>query len=302
VLTGISISLVHYLLKTSTPRVQAVVPDEAFEFLVSDSGRESCPQLGVIEILGDLYFGAVHHVEEFLAQYREQHPEQRYLLFRIQSMEHCDISGIHALEATVRTYRKMGGDVFISRCKNPVLDIMRSSGFTEMLGEDHFLGREQNAIAHMFYRVIDPAICIYECPVRVFEECQSLAKRLDLVGNLPLTSKPQLKIPDVSPPTLWIEIHTSSSPLVIDVREPREYKRLHIPGARLISLPDLLMNPLQLDQSRDTVLVCQGGRRSSRAAARLVEIGFESVRILRGGMNAWEAANLIQAIDEDGDD
>ncbi|MGD8406271.1 MAG: SulP family inorganic anion transporter [Anaerolineales bacterium] len=301
VLTGISISLAHYLLKTSTPRVQAVVPDEDFEFLVSDSGRKSCPQLGVIEILGDLYFGAVHHVEEFLAQYREKHPEQRYLLFRIQSMEHCDISGIHALEATVRTYRKMGGDVFISRCKQPVLDIMRSSGFTEMLGEDHFLGREQNAIAHMFYRVIDPAICIYECPLRVFEECQSLAKRLDLVGNLPLTSKPQLQIPDISPQTLWSEIHTSSPPLVIDVREPREYKHLHIPGARLISLPDLLKDPSQLDRNHDTVLVCQGGRRSSRAAAKLMELGFESVRILRGGMNAWEAANLIQAIDEDGD-
>jgi SulP family sulfate permease len=302
VLTGISISLAHYLLKTSSPRVQAVVPDEDFEFLVSDSGRESCPQLGVIEILGDLYFGAVYHVEDFLAQYRERHPEQRYLLFRIQSMEHCDISGIHALEATVRTYRKMGGDVFISRCKQPVLDIMRSSGFTEMLGEDHFLGREQNAIAHMFYREIDPAICIYECPLRVFKECQSLAKRLDLVGDLPLTRKPQLQIPDVSPRILWSEIHTSSPPLVIDVREPREYKRLHIPDARLISLPNLLMDPSQLDRSQDIVLVCQGGRRSSRAASRLVENGFESVRILHGGMNAWEAANLIQAIDENGDD
>lgn len=297
VLSGISISLLHYLLKTSTPRVQAVVPDETFEFLVSESGRENCPQLGVVEILGDLYFGAVHHVETFLAHYREQHPEQRYLLFRLQSMEHCDISGIHALEATVRTYRKMGGDVFISRCQTPVLEVMRSSGFTEMLGEDRILGRDQNAIGHMFYKVVDPAICIYECPIRVFKECQTLAKRLDLVGDHPLTSRPQSSVRNVPAEILWNEMHAASPLLVVDVREPREFKRFHIPGARLVSLPDLLHDPQQLDPNQDTVLVCQGGRRSTRAASRLIEAGFKSVRVLQGGITAWEVANLIGAIE-----
>ncbi len=300
VLSGILISLVHYLLKTSTPRVQAVVPNETYKFLVSESGRASCPQLGVIEILGDLYFGAVHHVENFLSHYREQHPEQRYLLFRLQSMEHCDISGIHALEATVHTYRKLGGDVFISRCKAPVLEIMRSSGFTDMLGEDHVLGREQDAIGHMFYKVIDPAICIYECPIRIFKECQTLAKRLDLVGDFPLTNRPQSTIASVLPQTLWHEMHTASPPLVVDVREPREFKRFHIPGAHLISLPDLLREPQQLDPNQDTVLVCQGGRRSTRAASQLIETGFKSVRVLQGGMTAWDTANLIQAVEEFG--
>ena len=297
VLLGISISLAYYLLKTSTPRVLAVVPDEAFEFLISESGHESCPQLGVIEILGDLYFGAVHHVEHFLLHYREQHPEQRYLLFRLQSMEHCDISGIHALEGIVRTYRKMGGDVFISRYQNPVLEIIRSSGFTEMLGEDHFLGRDQNAIGHMFYKVVDPAICIYECPFRVFKECQTLAKRLDLAGDYPFTSRPQSSIRDIPPKSLWNEMHAASPPLVVDVREPLEFKRFHIPGAQLISLPDLLREPHQLDSNRDTVLVCRGGRRSTRAASQLMKAGFISVRILQGGMIAWEAANLLEAIE-----
>jgi len=302
VLSGISISLAYYLLKTSTPRVMAVVPDETFQFLVSETGRESCPQLGVIEILGDLYFGAVHHVEDFLLHYREQHPEQRYLLFRLQSMEHCDISGIHALEATVRTYRKMGGDVFISRIKPPVREVMRSSGFIAMLGDDHIIERSQNAVGHMFYKVIDPAICIYECPVRVFKECKALAKRLDLIGEYPLTSLPRNAINDVAPKMLWDEMHAPNPPLVVDVREPREYKRFHIPGASLIPLPDLIKDPKQLDPNKDIVLVCRSGRRSFRAASMLIETGFESVRILQGGMISWDNANLIEAIEEfDGD-
>jgi len=302
VLLGISISLIHYLLKTSTPRVMAVVPDETFQYLVSESGRESCPQLGVIEILGDLYFGAVHHVEDFLLHYREQHPEQRYLLFRLQSMEHCDISGIHALEATVRTYRKLGGDVFISRCKQPVREIMRSSGFAEMLGDDHFIERSQNAVGYMFHQVIDPAICIYECPVRVFKECKALAKRLDLIGEYPLTSLPRNAINEVTAKTLWDEMHTPNPPLVVDVREPREFKHFHIPGASLIPLPDLIKDPKQLDPNRNIVLVCRSGRRSFRAASLLLETGFKSVRILQGGIISWDNAKLIAAIDEfDGD-
>ncbi len=279
VLTGITISLVHYLLKTSAPRVRAVVPDETFEFLVPEPGRENCPQLGVIEILGDLYFGAVYHVEGFFSHHREQHPEQRYLLLRLQSMEHCDISGIHALEGVVRAYRKMGGDVYISRYQMPVLEVIRSTGFIEMLGEDHLLGRERDVIGHMFYKVIDPAICIYECPVRVFKECQNLAKRLDLVGGYPLTCQPQMIVNDIAPINLWKEIQAAIPPLVIDVREPREFKRFHIPGAQLISLPDLMKDPNQLDRDRETVLVCQGGRRSSRAASKLADVGFTDLCI-----------------------
>lgn len=302
VLTGISISLVHYLLKTSAPRIRAVIPEESFEYLVPEAEREGCPQLGVIEILGDLYFGAVHHVENFLTRYAEQHPGQRYLVLRLQSIEHCDISGIHALEGIVHMYRKMGGEVYISRCQPPVLDVMRATGFTDVLGADHVLERDQDVIGHMFYRVIDPAICIYECPVRVFKECQTLAKRLDLVGEHPLTCRPRTSIPAVAPGILWKEMHAAYPPLVLDVREPREFRKYHIPGAKLLSLPELLKDFHQLDPAREMVLVCQGGRRSSRAAWQLEEAGFAAVRILAGGMSAWEAANLIEAIEEDGHD
>ena len=297
VLVGILISLAHYLLKTSTPRVRAVVPDHDFSYLVSEDGRDTCPQLGIVEIRGDLYFGATHFVEEFLSDYREQHPEQRYLLLRLQSIQHCDISGIHVLEAVVRAYRDMGGDVYISRYQMRVLEIMESSGFMELLGEDHFLGHDENAIEFIFYKVIDPAICIYECPVRVFKECQNLAKRLDLIGDTPLTKPPNKRVENVAPKALWDELHADFPPLVVDVREPREFRRIHIPEARSIPLPDLLREPARIDLGRDVVFVCQSGRRSTRAASELLDAGYEKVRVLRGGMNAWRAEKLIEAID-----
>jgi SulP family sulfate permease len=298
VLSGILMSLAYYLLQTSTPQVRTVVPDENFEYMVHRLDLPCCPQLGIVEILGDMYFGAVYHIEGGIMENLECYPDQRYLLLRMFSVEHCDISGIHALESIVRIYRERGGDVYISRYQEPVLEIMNTTGFCEVLGVDHFLGRDHNALGYLFYRVLDPAICIYECPVRVFKECQNLPKRLDLVGQDLHTDIPTYEVAFIEPSQLWAELHTDAPPQLVDVREPREYRQGHIQQALSHPFPKLLAGDLPFQKERRMALVCRGGRRSMRAACLLYERGFDRVVVLRGGMLAWEAANLFEAIEE----
>jgi SulP family sulfate permease len=64
VLTGILLSFAIYIKNTSVPRVLPVVPDENFRHLSHQPGRPLCPQLAIFDILGDLHFGAVNHVED----------------------------------------------------------------------------------------------------------------------------------------------------------------------------------------------------------------------------------------------
>lgn len=299
VFIGILVSLAYYLLQTSTPRVRAVTPDENFEYLVQNNESPVCPQLGIIEILGDLYFGAAHHVEETILNNLKQNPNQRYLLLRMYGVEYIDVSGIHALQGVVRIYRERNGDVFISRYHVPVLDILRETRFYEYLGERNFLGRDQDAIGYLFYKVLDPAICIYECPHRVFQECQNLPKQLDLAnGNLQLNFL-EAEVSTIQASDLWEEMHNKKPPLVIDIREPREFQRGHIPGACSIPLHNFLNSYSQRFNSTDEViLVCRSGRRSMRAACVLRERGYENIIIVEGGMLSWEAINLLEAIDE----
>ncbi len=298
VLIGVGMSLVYYLLQTSTPRVRAVVPDEAFEFLVPEADRPTCPQLGVIEILGDLYFGAVHHVEEYIHLNRTKNPDQRFLLFRMLSVEHCDISGIHALEGIVQAYQEDGGDVYIARYQEPIMEVMQSTGFSEYLGENHFLPRDQNAISYLFYKVLDPAVCIYECPVRVFKECQNLPKRPDVLEEHLFVGEPSDQVQYIDPQELWQELHSSEPPVLIDVREPREYKRGHIPQAQVIPLPKIIADTSQIPRDQRVVLLCRSGRRSTKVASYLDELGYDNILALKGGMLAWERANLLEAIEE----
>ncbi|MBC8076576.1 MAG: SulP family inorganic anion transporter, partial [Chloroflexales bacterium] len=113
VLLGVLMALGYYLLRTSSPRVQTVLPDAAYRHWLHQPNRPDCPQLGVIEILGDMYFGAVNHIEDRLYEHLQQRPEQRFLLLRMHNVQRCDMSGIRALETILRLCRERGGDLYL---------------------------------------------------------------------------------------------------------------------------------------------------------------------------------------------
>ena len=296
VLAGILMSLAYYLLQTSAPRVVPVLPDERFRHFLPQPQKPMCPQLGIMDIAGDLYFGAVSHIEEIVRQHRASYASQRYLLLRMHSVDYCDISGIRMLESLVRLYRGQGGDIFMVRVTERVRRLMDATGFTDQLGADHLLN-EDDAIEYLFYKVLDPAICIYESGVRVFRECQNLP-RPDYAVQIPLQLAPPTKpAPTIAAAHLWQQLRSAAPPLVIDVREPREFQHGHIPQAQLMPLPTLLAGPLKLPRDRPLVLVCRGGRRSARAAAVLASAGYADIVILEGGMLAWQAAGLLEAIE-----
>lgn len=309
VLVGIMLSLVLYILRTSTPRIHAVVPDKSYKHFVYQPERDPCPQLGVIEILGDLYFGAVNNIESFILDHAEKHPTQRYLLLRMHSVNNCDFSGIHMLENVVRVYRERGGDVFLVRTHHRFDRVAEASGFDSFLGKENYLN-EDEAISFIFHHILDPAVCIYECPVRVFRECQNLPKRIEF-ANLPKGVEfDESLLENVEPRWLWGELHPlrkqlngtgngqtiTELPIVVDVREPREYRTGHIAEAISMPLSTILGGDIALARDRRIILVCRSGRRSRRAAIALHMAGYDNVAVLDGGMIAWEAADLLEAV------
>jgi len=77
--------------------------------------------------------------------------------------------------------------------------------------------------------------------------------------------------------------------IVLDVREPFEWARGHLPEAVHIPLGDLPFRVDELDPQRPVLVVCHLGQRSAHAAAWLTHRGHEAIN-LKGGMDAWEAA------------
>jgi NADPH-dependent 2,4-dienoyl-CoA reductase/sulfur reductase-like enzyme/rhodanese-related sulfurtransferase len=74
---------------------------------------------------------------------------------------------------------------------------------------------------------------------------------------------------------------------VIDVRDEASFMIGTIPGAVNIPSGELYMRASELDKDKETVLVCKIGKNAYLAYLKLKELGFEQVRILEGGMNAY---------------
>jgi len=86
----------------------------------------------------------------------------------------------------------------------------------------------------------------------------------------------------------FIREHSEGEYVLLDVRQPGEYALAHLPGARLIPLPQLADSLEELDAAKPIIVYCAVGGRSRMATQLLTNLGFRDVFHLQGGIQAWE--------------
>lgn len=90
---------------------------------------------------------------------------------------------------------------------------------------------------------------------------------------------------------LHARLSETDSPFVLDVRRRDEFTAGHVPGSRLIPLPELGARIDEIPRERQIVCVCRTGSRSASAVKLLTRQGLLAEN-LRGGMIAWGRAGL----------
>lgn len=84
--------------------------------------------------------------------------------------------------------------------------------------------------------------------------------------------------------------------LVVDIREPGEYARVHIPGSANVALSRLQNATLPLAPKQAVVFLCASGNRTTVYAAQLAaKAGHAEAFVLAGGISAWMGAGLPTA-------
>ncbi|MFN8694220.1 MAG: rhodanese-like domain-containing protein [Holosporales bacterium] len=80
--------------------------------------------------------------------------------------------------------------------------------------------------------------------------------------------------------------------ILIDVREPAEYKAEHIKGSHLMPLGVCCPEKLPTATKNKIIIIhCKAGKRGEKACAALRESG-QTIYNLAGGLDAWMAAGL----------
>ena len=177
ILLGTLLSLMTFLYRTSKPAMRTMgfdsrTGDRRFVVLdVNTSTFPECPQLKLLRMEGEVYFGATQHVADKLHALRHVANPQKHLLVMGKSMNFIDLAGAELWEHELNARRAMGGDLYFHRPRPEVIAMWQTTGFTRLLGPEHQFPDKQVAIATIFAK-LDPQICS-TCTARIFWECNS---------------------------------------------------------------------------------------------------------------------------------
>jgi rhodanese-related sulfurtransferase len=80
---------------------------------------------------------------------------------------------------------------------------------------------------------------------------------------------------------------SQETPLLLDVREPWEYRIASLEGSTLIPMRQIPSAIEDLDPAQEVIVICHHGIRSRHVAHYLESRGFTRVINLRGGIDAW---------------
>ena len=178
ILLGTLLSLMSFLYRTSKPAMRTMGfdgwgPERQFVVIADDKNTlPECPQLKLLRMEGEVYFGATQHVADTLHHLRHMPQPQKHLLVMGKSMNFIDLAGAELWEAELNARRAMGGDLYFHRPRPEVIQMWQTTGFTRLLGPAHQFPDKRTAIAAIFQK-LDPKIC-KACTARIFWECRTV--------------------------------------------------------------------------------------------------------------------------------
>ena len=91
----------------------------------------------------------------------------------------------------------------------------------------------------------------------------------------------------ITPEQLHERQQTSGKLLVVDVRDPAEFRVGHVPGAVNLPAPEIADHYQELEGQTGVVVYCIAGTRTQLAEQTLIEHRVPNVFHLDGGLGAW---------------
>ena len=133
--------------------------------------------------------------------------------------------------------------------------------------------------------VLSTFIALTSC--LVLAQCQNPESGKGGAGQVQVSQ--QAVVTDMSAPQ-FKERMDDDNVVVLDVRTNPEYQKGYIPGAMLIDFmgDDFADQVSKLDKSKTYLVYCHSGGRSSEASDKMVQMGFQHVYNLEGGISGWQ--------------
>lgn len=132
---GVVISVSLFLRKAAKPElVEYTMDDRGTLLQVSDTARR-LPQISIVHVEGDLFFGAADLFRKQVARIAED-PSLAVIILRMRNARNLDATSVCALEELLRFTREKGRHLILSGASREVYRVLRKSGLLDLLQEN----------------------------------------------------------------------------------------------------------------------------------------------------------------------
>lgn len=155
IITGAALSICLYLYRTMAPRVAILgrYADGTMRDVNVHPEVSTSAMVTVMRFDGSLYFANVAHFEDAVLKAVADHKDARFLLVVGDAVNYLDSSGEEMLQSLVGQLREAGVEPVFSGLKKQVLDVMRSTGLYERIGDENIFATECQALKAIFRRM-----------------------------------------------------------------------------------------------------------------------------------------------------
>ncbi len=142
---GIGVALALFLQQTSTPTLAEYSINETGNLAeLTDPSKRPHPQISIIHVEGELFFGAADLFQEQVRRLAEDE-NIRVFILRMKNARHLDASTVMAMENLHDYLRQTGRHLLISGSNPDVTKVLKNSGLLEQIGQGNIFPAEQNA-------------------------------------------------------------------------------------------------------------------------------------------------------------
>jgi SulP family sulfate permease len=190
---GVFLSLIIYLIQTSHPRILDVKPDPqpgSYHF-TADTGLPDCPQVKMLRVNGEAFFGAVEHIQTHMEAVDEHVPTQKHLLIVASGINFIDIAGAEMLLHEAARRRHLGGGLYLYRMKDSAREYLERNGRLNIIGRQNVFD-VRDIPMDTIYPKLDVEMC-RRCTLRIFRQCK------DVLPDGSSRDAPKQEILDLAP-------------------------------------------------------------------------------------------------------
>ncbi len=159
ILIGAGLAIILYLYRTMKPRVAQLgrFKDGTLRDIKVNPDLPTSPHIIAMRFDGSLYFANVAYFEDSVLELVAHKPDAKYLLVVGDAINQLDASGEEVVHHLVERLRENGMEIVFSGLKKQVLDVMRSTGLFELIGQRNIFATEDQAIAAIYERLGEAA-------------------------------------------------------------------------------------------------------------------------------------------------